>query len=91
MQKTIKQLYSKHIYPVEQVIPEDKEYREKGRINGEWRERFKNNLPDSMKADFEAMFQSCLEVTLMEEEQSFVNGFRLGARLMLEIMTEDKG
>lgn len=77
-------------YPAEQIIPKNKAYREKSFANGELKELVVKNLPDSMKADFETIIQNHLVITSFEAEQTFVDGFKLGARLMMEILQENR-
>ncbi|MEG0489894.1 MAG: hypothetical protein RR449_04370 [Christensenella sp.] len=86
MQNTIEMLYNGKFYPAERMIPKNKVYRGKFRDNGELKEVFASNLSDSMKVDFEVIIQNHLDMTSLETEQTFVDGFQLGARLMLEIL-----
>ena len=48
-------------------------------------------LSDEAKAAFHTYEQTVAAVQVFEREESFVNAFRLGAKMMLEILSEEDG
>ena len=46
---------------------------------------FLNKLPDDLKGEFVSLIDEHLALLPDELEQSFVDGFRLGARMIIEI------
>lgn len=46
---------------------------------------FRSKLPDDMKDEFESLMDSHLDLLPLELEQNFIDGFRIGARMMAEV------
>ena len=46
---------------------------------------FRSKLPDDMKDGFESLMDSHLDLLPLELEQNFIDGFRIGARMMAEV------
>ena len=90
MQKIIEQLYYGEINVAEYFNPLKKEpFAEalaKGRAS---EEAFHEKLPDDMKHDFELVLQNRIDSASMEYVNVFSEGFRLGARVMLDIFNGD--
>lgn len=90
MQKTIKQLYDGEIYPNEQLKVNIKGYRSAKNIAFEAHEVFEGKLCQAMKEELDEFLSKHSNVTCIEQTQIFIDGFKLGARLMLEILEEDR-
>lgn len=90
MKKIIEQLYCGEININEYFDPKSKEpFKQAIHENVKMEEDFINRLPDSLKEDFEQIMQNHIESASMEYINMFTEGFRLGARLMLDILSED--
>ena len=48
-------------------------------------DRFRARLPEEMREPFDALLDDKSAMLLSEMEESFIDGFRIGARLMLEV------
>lgn len=90
MQDLIEKLYNGEIYPAEKINPLLQDYRRKCHVSGELRERFEDNLPEQLKADFKAIILGQVELNALEMTQAFVDGYKLGAKLLIEVLTEEK-
>lgn len=90
MQKIIEQLYFGNININEYFDPKSKEpFRQALQDNLEMEADFEKRLPDDLKHDFEQIMQNFIESASMEYINMFTEGFRLGARLMLDILSTD--
>lgn len=90
MQKIIEQLYYGEININEYFDPKSKKpFKEALHNNLETETTFLERLPDEMKNDFEQLIQNLIESASMEYVSMFTEGFQLGARLMLEILSND--
>lgn len=87
MQKIIEQLYHGEINICEFFNPAKKEPFAEAIAEGRKAEdEFYVRLPDDMKRDFELVLQNRLDATSLEYINMFSEGFRLGARMMLDIL-----
>lgn len=90
MQKTIEQIYNGEIYPSEQMHVRMEGYEEARQIAVQSHNEFEEKLGKAMKDELDEMIAKHLDASCFEETQTFVNGFKLGAKLMAEIFWEDK-
>lgn len=90
MQKTIEQLFNGEIYPSEQMHIRMEGYEEARKIAFQSHNQFEEKLCKAMKDELDEMIAKHLDASCFEETQTFVNGFKLGARLMAEVFWEDK-
>lgn len=90
MQKIIEKLYYGEINVIEYFNPLKKEPFAKAIAEGRAAEKaFYAKLPDDMKHDFELVIQNRIDSASMEYVNMFSEGFRLGARVMLDIFSGD--
>lgn len=80
-------LYSGRIYPFEQIVPTDKNYRSVNAKVGEMREYFIEKLPPDDREKFSQWNNLIHEVKCMDSYANFVYGFRLGLLLCFETLT----
>ena len=80
-------LYNGRIYPFEQIVPADKNYRPVNAKVGEMREYFIEKLPPEDREKFSQWHSLIHEVNYMDSYANFVYGFRLGLLLGLETLT----
>ncbi|MEG0272742.1 MAG: hypothetical protein RR514_03580 [Christensenella sp.] len=90
MQRTLEQLYNGEIYPNEQLKVHAKGYQEARKTAFEAYEALENKLCQTMREELDAFLAKDSEASALEETQVFINGFQLGAKLMLEILEEDR-
>lgn len=84
----LEDLYNGKIYPLEEIIPQNEEFRFLERKIGSEREYFADGLSDEDKKRFEKMNEMIYKCELMSDYASFSYGFRLGAMLLFEIFAE---
>ena len=90
MQRIIEKLYYGEINVGEYFNPLKKEPFAKAIAEGRAAEdTFYTKLPDDMKHDFELILQNRIDSASMEYVNMFSEGFRLGARVMLDIFSGD--
>ncbi len=82
----LKDLYSGKIYPFENIVPTDKEYRPTSEKAGELRDYFQEKSSPEDKGKFRQWEQYTHEVHCMECFANFSYGFRLGAVLLLDLL-----
>lgn len=90
MQKIIEKIYRGEIYPAEQIDPMLQNFREKWEKSKSNAEAFSERLSDEFRPLFEAVMADKLEIATLEQTQAFVDGFKLGAKLLVEVIFEEK-
>jgi len=88
MQKFLEELYRDFFLPGEGTFPHDPAYREAGKEVCRLEEILLAELPGKKRELYEAFQRACDERNDYEEAQLFVDAFKLGARLMLEVAYE---
>jgi len=90
MQRIIEKLYYGEINIGEYFNPQTKEPFAEAIAEGQEKENeFYEKLPDDMKHDFELVLQNRIDSASMEYVNMFSEGFRFGARVMLDIFSGD--
>lgn len=84
----LKNWYDGNLYPCEEIVSQDPQYRPVSRKVGEEREYFRKKLSDEDRQRFEEWDGLILQSSSMNAYAHFDYGFHLGAILMLEIMQE---
>lgn len=85
MEKILEQLYNGELYPysnfqttIEQFkINRDKAFKSYS--------VFIDKLPEELKSEFNELIDSHLDLLPLELEQNFIEGFRIGARIIAEV------
>lgn len=92
MKSILSELYNGNIFPAEQYITKNKEYRQIYQKNYQHYEDFIETLskvnPPLDKRFIEIMDEQ-LDVIPYEFSEMFIDGFRLGARIMMDIFQGD--
>ncbi|MEW4411423.1 DUF6809 family protein [Clostridium sp. AN503] len=92
MQEILKQLYNGEISPAEQYLPFMEEYKKL------WKEQYQhyedfvqelNKLSTPLGDRFIKIMNEQLETIPLELSEMFIDGFRLGVKMMIEVF-EDK-
>lgn len=84
MQDTIEALYYGEITPHEQLTPQTEDYQERMQTFTTLREQFQNQLSDVQRKELTSLLDAQVAMLSCEVAQSFVDGFKLGARLLTE-------
>lgn len=85
MESILRQLYRGDLDPDEPYEMRMRELTACRAMDTRFSAAFMEKLPESLKDDFITLLDNHLELLPLEMEQNFINGFRLGARLMLEL------
>lgn len=78
-------LYCGNIYPAEQVVPHEKEYRKLHRHTGELLTELEEKLSKEQMELVNQFHTHVIDVHCMELEAHFQHGFSLGMMLMKEV------
>lgn len=85
MENILEQLYKGELYPYSKfqtTIEEFKENREKAFASYSV---FLEKLPPDLKDEFAQLIDKYLDLLPLELQQNFIDGFRIGARMMTEV------
>ena len=82
----ISELWYGNIEPQDRKIPRDKEYKQLLNKICKYEEQFRGIFSPEQQKAFEEYENATISVTAISEEASFVEGFRLGAKIVLEVL-----
>lgn len=88
MNSILEQLYSGEIYPAEQIVPADADYRPVSGQIADGREYLKTKLSAEDSDRLEKLNDDYLSVCSMNCYAGFSYGLKLGATLLMELMGE---
>lgn len=86
----LKDLYNGKIYPLDAIVPQDKEYRQIGEQIGEMRDYFEEKLPPADREKFAEWNSLIQESAYMEDYANFAYGFRLAMALYMDVLAGDE-
>ncbi len=86
--RILEELWYGNIEPTEYGTPPSKEYRELRRLVDSNETDLRATMTDEQKKLFARYLESVLEYQTLSELMLFQNSFKLGARLMVEVMEE---
>ncbi len=84
----LKDLYYGNINPSERYIKRGSEYQKLSRLLSENEDKLLASLDEDGKRLYESILEGRYQQEDIAETETFVEGFRLGAQIMLEILTE---
>ncbi len=87
----LKELFRGNISPTERFVRPGSDYKKASLEICEQLDRFLDTLTPEGKKQWEAISELRNEMTAMVEEDAFICGFRLGARIIMEVVGEYKG
>jgi len=90
MKSTLKSLFNDGIYPFEEIVPKDPEYRAVNRKISEEKQYFIQKMSSEDAQQFEKLENLYSESTSIYACECFTYGFRLGALLMGEVFTGEE-
>lgn len=91
MQTILEQLYNGEIYPAEQYFPKSEEYQKIHKEHYEHYESFIESLSKlnpPLDKEFIKIMDEQLAVVPYEFSEMFIDGFRLGARILAEVFSK---
>lgn len=88
MVKILQALYSGEIYPAERYRPLIEEYKILRKKHYEHYEDFIKKIGSPLDKEFERIMDEQLDTLPLELSETYIDGFRLGARLMIEIFDD---
>ena len=87
----LKNLWRGQISPGERFINEDSPYWKASRKHTDALNAFFAMISPEARKQYEQTEQLTLEMLRIDTEEAFIQGFRLGARLILDVLTEYRG
>ncbi len=87
----LKELWRGNIAPVERSVRSGSDYKKISLEACEQMDRFLENLTPEEKKQLEDIYGMRGDMSLLAEEDAFISGFRLGARIIMEVVGEYKG
>ena len=82
----LSELWYGNIEPQDRTIPRNSEHKKLLSKICEYEEKFRGIFSPEQQKDFEDYENATISVSAISEEASFVEGFRLGAKIMLEVL-----
>ena len=86
MERILEELYMGNLCPAETQEVENPEYEEQNEQLLEAADAFIEKLDPELQETYEELNTLQLEVTQMEKTQCFVDGFRMGMKIVLEAL-----
>ena len=87
MKSILEKLYDGEIYPDELIVPKDPEYHETNQKISDTLDTWKKKLSEDDFKQLEKLLDLRSCVDSMDATSSFVYGFKLGAAMMIEVLT----
>ncbi len=87
--KILRELYNGNIAPQSKPIPKDSKYREIQTKVSDLEDAINQKLTAEDKKLFDELLSACSDLSTANGEDCFIEGFRLGARMILEILEKD--
>ena len=88
--RMLSELWYGNIEPQDRAIPRNSEYKKLLNKICEYEEQFRGIFSPEQQTEFEDYENATISVTAICEEAAFIYGFRLGAKIMLEVLEELK-
>ena len=85
----LEEIYSGNIVPAEKFVKKGGEYAELLNILAECSDKLAVKLDGTERTLWEKATQAERSIEAISDKESFIDGFCLGARIMLEIMSRD--
>jgi len=88
MKTILEALYRGQLQPDVTIVPSHPDYRPLSRQISAMTEKWRNKLGAEAFRELEEYFDLCENVDSMYVEAAFLHGFRLGANMMIEVMSK---
>lgn len=86
MPSLIESLYNGSLFPNEDILPKDAQYRLLGRQITESLTTWKNKLSQEEFEELESLLELYSKTQALEMSASFACGFKMGAALVIEVL-----
>ena len=86
---TIQDLYYGRISPYEMSISTTPEYRKLKALANKNEDLLRETLSDEQKKLLDKLIECITDISSISERDMFINGFRLGVKLMIDVMKDD--
>ena len=86
---TIQDLYYGRISPYEMSISATPEYQKLKALAAKNEDLLKETLSDEQKELVDKLTECITDISSISERDMFINGFRLGMKLMIDVMKDD--
>lgn len=90
MEKILEQLYNGNLYPYSKFQTAIEDYKANRDKAFKSYSAFIEKLPEELKDEFDELINSHLDLLPLELEQNFIDGFRIGVRMMAEVYAVPK-
>lgn len=88
MERMLEQLYKGELYPYSKFQTTIEDFKVNRDKAFQSYSAFVEKLPDELKDEFDELMASYLDLLPLELQQTFIDGFRIGARMMTEVYTD---
>ena len=86
---TIQDLYYGRISPYEMSISTAPEYQKLKALANKNEDLLRETLSDEQKELLDKLIESVTDISSISERDMFINGFRLGMKLMIDVMKDE--
>ena len=86
---TIQDLYYGHISPYEMSISNAPEYQKLKALAAQHEDLLRETLSDEQKELLDKLTECITDISSISDRDMFINGFRLGMKLMIDVMKDD--
>ena len=86
---TIQDLYYGRISPYEMNISTAPEYQKLKALADKNEDLLRETLSDEQKELIDKLIESVTDISSISERDMFINGFRLGMKLMMDVMKDE--
>ena len=87
--KIIEDLYYGRISPYEMSISATPEYQKLKALADRNEDLLRESLSDKQKELLEKLIETVTDISSISERDMFINGFRLGMKLMIDVMKDE--
>ena len=87
--KIIEDLYYGRISPYEMSISATPEYQKLKTLADRNEDLLRESLSDEQKELLEKLIETVTDISSISERDMFINGFRLGMKLMMDVMKDE--
>ena len=87
--KTIEDLYYGRISPYEMSISATPEYQKLKALADRNEDLLRESLSDEQKELLEKLIETVTDISSISERDMFIAGFRLGVKLMIDVMQDE--
>lgn len=87
--KIIEDLYYGRISPYEMSISATPEYQKLKALADRNEDSLRESLSDEQREMLEKLIETVTDISSISERDMFINGFRLGIKLMIDVMQDE--